>query len=45
VGQGTGLGLSIVYGIVKDHEGQVYLDRAAEGARFVMELPLESKAA
>ena len=43
-GQGTGLGLSIVYAIVKDHEGQIYLDRTAEGARFVMELPLESKA-
>jgi len=44
VGQGTGLGLSIVYGIVNDHEGQIYLDRTTEGARFVMELPLESKA-
>jgi len=44
VGQGTGLGLSIVYGIVKDHEGQIYLDWRAEGARFVMELPLESEA-
>ncbi|TMG01345.1 MAG: GHKL domain-containing protein [Chloroflexi bacterium] len=44
VGQGTGLGLSIVYGIVNDHEGQIYLDRTTQGARFVMELPLESKA-
>ena len=44
VGKGTGLGLSIVYGIVKDHEGQIYLDRTRKGARFVMELPLEDKA-
>jgi C4-dicarboxylate-specific signal transduction histidine kinase len=43
VGQGTGLGLSIVYGIVKDHEGQIYLDGTGQGARFVVELPLEDK--
>jgi C4-dicarboxylate-specific signal transduction histidine kinase len=40
VGQGTGLGLSIVYGIVKDHKGQIFLDDGARGARFVIELPL-----
>ncbi len=45
-GVGTGLGLSIVYGIVKQHEGEVSLEhRAAGGATFVVELPVTVKQA
>lgn len=41
VGAGTGLGLSITYGIIKDHEGSIWLDnRPEEGAAFLIELPL-----
>ena len=40
-GLGTGLGLSIVYGIVKQHEGEVSVENlAGGGARFVVELPV-----
>jgi signal transduction histidine kinase/CheY-like chemotaxis protein len=40
-GLGTGLGLSIVYGIVKQHDGEVSVENlAAGGARFVVELPV-----
>jgi len=43
VGAGTGLGLSITYGIIKEHQGTIQVDnRAAEGARFLIELPLAS---
>jgi C4-dicarboxylate-specific signal transduction histidine kinase len=43
VGQGTGLGLSIVYGIVKDHDGQIFADNTTSGACFVIQLPLENE--
>jgi CheY-like chemotaxis protein/anti-sigma regulatory factor (Ser/Thr protein kinase) len=40
-GVGTGLGLSIVYGIVKQHGGEVtFENQSAGGARFVVELPV-----
>ena len=40
-GVGTGLGLSIVYGIVKQHEGEVTLDnQTGAGAKFIVELPV-----
>src|SRR5271154_926392 len=40
-GVGTGLGLSIVYGIVKQHGGEVtFENQSGGGARFVVELPL-----
>jgi signal transduction histidine kinase/CheY-like chemotaxis protein len=40
-GVGTGLGLSIVYGIVKQHDGEVSVENlAGGGARFVVELPV-----
>jgi signal transduction histidine kinase/ActR/RegA family two-component response regulator len=40
-GLGTGLGLSIVYGIVKQHDGEVTAENQhAGGARFTVELPV-----
>ncbi len=40
-GVGTGLGLSIVYGIVKQHGGEVtFENQSGGGARFVVELPV-----
>src|ERR1700723_3010003 len=40
-GVGTGRGLSIVYGIVKQHDGEVSVENlTAGGARFVVELPV-----
>ena len=40
VGKGTGLGLSVSYGIVKEHDGNLYLDDAHYcGAKFVVTLP------
>ena len=42
IGQGTGLGLSITQRIVHRHGGSIRLERrAAGGAHFVVELPLE----
>jgi C4-dicarboxylate-specific signal transduction histidine kinase len=43
VGEGTGLGLSIVYGIVQDHEGEIFAENTSTGARFVIKLPLEEE--
>jgi two-component system NtrC family sensor kinase len=41
VGKGTGLGLSVSYGIIKEHDGNLYLDDAHYcGAKFVVTLPL-----
>jgi len=41
VGKGTGLGMSLSYGIVKEHGGNVYLDKTYRaGARFIVEIPL-----
>jgi C4-dicarboxylate-specific signal transduction histidine kinase len=42
VGEGTGLGLSIVYGIVKDHDGQIFAETTTNGARLVIELPIRN---
>jgi PAS domain S-box-containing protein len=40
-GLGTGLGLSIVYGIVKEHAGEVYVETPrGGGAKFTVELPI-----
>jgi signal transduction histidine kinase len=41
-GKGTGLGLSVTYGIVRDHKGDIRVEKAeGGGARFVIELPLQ----
>lgn len=45
VGAGTGLGLSITYGIVRDHQGKIWLENApGQGATFVIELPIMNAA-
>jgi PAS domain S-box-containing protein len=42
IGRGTGLGLSLSYGIVKEHEGQIYAkSEPGQGATFVIELPAQ----
>lgn len=40
VGKGTGLGLSVCYGIVKEHGGEIRAENWAEGARFIVTLPV-----
>ena len=40
-GEGTGLGLSVTYGIIRNHKGDIRVEKAdSGGARFVIELPL-----
>ncbi|MFK7828005.1 MAG: sensor histidine kinase [Oligoflexales bacterium] len=39
VGKGTGLGLSVALGIVKHHNGKLYINRKSENTSFVVELP------
>ncbi len=41
VGKGTGLGLSITYGIIKAHNGNIYVkSKHGEGTTFTIELPV-----
>lgn len=41
VGKGTGLGLSVSYGIIKEHNGEIYAKNMADGgATFIIELPV-----
>ncbi|MDD5675741.1 MAG: ATP-binding protein, partial [Chitinivibrionales bacterium] len=42
--EGTGLGLSVVYGIVRAHKGDIFVDsRPGEGATFTIELPFATE--
>jgi len=42
-GKGTGLGLSIVYGIVKNHDGQIRVEsKVGKGSSFFLEFPYRS---
>jgi two-component system NtrC family sensor kinase len=39
-GKGTGLGLSIVYGVTKNHKGEIKINsKVGEGSSFVLEFP------
>ncbi len=41
VGQGTGLGLSVCYGIITEHNGQIYVkSQLGKGSVFTIELPV-----
>jgi len=41
IGKGTGLGLSVSYGIIKEHEGEIYAESSpGEGATFHIDLPV-----
>ncbi|HET9237415.1 MAG TPA: ATP-binding protein [Oligoflexus sp.] len=40
IGKGTGLGLSIVDGIIRDMDGEFFLDTKAPHTRFVVRFPL-----
>ncbi len=39
VGKGTGIGLSISHGIVKGHNGKLFVDTSLNNTSFVIELP------
>jgi C4-dicarboxylate-specific signal transduction histidine kinase len=41
VGKGTGLGLSIVDGIIREMNGQFFLDEASPETRFVIKFPVQ----
>jgi two-component system NtrC family sensor kinase len=45
VGQGTGLGLSICFGIVKEHDGQIWAEsQRGAGTRVYVTLPIRTQA-
>lgn len=43
-GEGTGLGLSVCTGIARDHGGRLLVAECSEGARIVLELPMQQTA-
>ncbi len=44
IGKGTGLGLSAVYGVVRDHQGQITChNQATGGAVFLLHLPVAAQ--
>ncbi len=44
LGKGTGMGLSIVYGVVKMHSGEIWVDSSVgRGTTFFIRLPLAEK--
>ena len=41
-GEGTGLGLSIVYGVTKNHEGNIKIDsEVGKGSSFILNFPIQ----
>lgn len=38
--QGTGLGMSISYSLIKNHNGNLFIDKHSPNTQFVIELPL-----
>ena len=43
MGEGTGMGLSIVYGVVKNHQGDIKVDsEVGKGTTFTIQFPLAS---
>jgi len=44
-GQGVGLGLSVAYGIIREHDGSIYVvSEVGQGTTFQVRLPLKSAA-
>lgn len=44
VGKGTGLGLAVSYGIIKKHEGKIFLKSGdGKGAHFFIQLPVQDE--
>lgn len=45
VGKGTGLGLAIIYGIIRDHDGEITVEsKPGQGTEFIIRLPVHQQA-
>lgn len=44
VGEGTGLGLAVCRGLLEEIGGQIFVENASPGARFIVILPMEPSA-